>query len=299
MALQIVEFFGFKPLSKRAAQFVEDVMCPFTRTACIKPNHGACSVRQTQGDPIICCPNRLYADNYRALYEVAVEIFGTDSVLVTALEARTMKDKGALTGNEVVAFGKGWGGELALPRPKRNDGGKSGAYYVDWILAKIGKSGLLQEFTALEVQTIDTTGSYRDQSEAYFEGEDHPSGWSNAGMNWENVNKRILPQLIYKGHVLRREARCTKGLFFICPEQVYDKIKTRLGNTLHEYPVGPGTISFRSYELGKVDPETKQRELIFNAQFTTTVDQVAMAFTSPMNLPDQNVYAAAINTALL
>lgn len=297
MALQVVEFFGYEPLSQQARPYIADLTCPFTRTACIKPNHGACSVRQTQGDPIICCPNRLYADNYKALHEIAVEVFGENSVLVTALEARAMKDKDELTENEVVAFGKGWGGELPLPRPKRKDGGRSGAYYVDWILAKIDKTGLLQEFTALEVQTIDTTGSYRSQSDAFFAGEEFP-GWSNAGMNWENVNKRILPQLIYKGHVLRREARCSKGLFFICPEQVYGRIRQRLGNALHEYPVGPGTISFRSYELGYVDQVTGQRPLIFNAQFTTTVDQVAMAFTSPMNLPDQNVYAAAINLAL-
>lgn len=97
MALQIVEFFGYKPLNKRAAPFVEDLMCPFTRTNCIKPNHGACSVKQTQGDPIICCPNRLYADNYKALHEIALEVFGPDSVLVTALEARTMKGNGKLT----------------------------------------------------------------------------------------------------------------------------------------------------------------------------------------------------------
>lgn len=297
MALRIVEFFGFEPLSVDAQPFIDNLMCSFTKTACIKPNHGSCSVRQTQGEPIICCPNRLYADNYRTLHEIAVEVFGSESVLVTASDARVKKQESQLTGNEVVAFGKGWGGELPLPRPKRDDGSKSGAYYVDWILAKISTTGLLEEFTALEVQTIDTTGNYRDQSNAYFSGEEY-SGWSKSGMNWENVNKRILPQLIYKGHVLRREARCSKGLFFICPEQVYEKIRQRLGNTLHEYPIGPGTISFRSYELGEIDTNTNQRELVFNAQFTTTVDQVAMAFTSPMNLPDQNVYAAAINLAL-
>lgn len=297
MALKIVEFFGHEPLAPEARPFIQDLMCPFTRLDCIKPNHGSCSVRTTQTDPIICCPNRMYSNDYKAIREVAAEVFGDECTLVTAMEARRMKDAGQLTGNEVVAFGKGWGGELPLPRPRRTDGARSGAYYVDWILARIGSAGLLQEFTALEVQTIDTTGSYREQADAYFAGERF-EGWSGSNMNWENVNKRILPQLIYKGHVLRREARCSKGLFFICPEQVYDKIRHRLGNRLHEYPVGPGTISFRSYELGPVDPVTKQRELIFNAQFTTTVDQVALAFTSPMNLPDQDVYAAAINTAL-
>ncbi len=44
------------------------------------------------------------------------------------------------------------------------------------------------------------------------------TGYSKAGVNWENVSKRILPQLIYKGYVLRRERLCSKGLFFVCPK---------------------------------------------------------------------------------
>ena len=57
-------------------------------------------------------------------------------------------------------------------------------------------------------------------------GTDRSPEYSNAGMNWENVNKRILPQLIYKGHVLRREELCRKGLFFVCPKHVNGGAKT-------------------------------------------------------------------------
>jgi hypothetical protein len=117
-------------------------------------------------------------------------------------------------------------------------------------------------------------------------------------MNWENVSKRILPQVIYKGHVLRRESKCTKGLFFVCPVQVYRRIRERLGGNLHEYDPGNGTITFRSYELGAVVGPDQHRELVFSGQFTTTVDQVALAFTSPMNLPERNVYEAAVRKAL-
>jgi hypothetical protein len=38
--------------------------------------------------------------------------------------------------------------------------------------------------------------------------------------------------------------------------------------------------------------------MTLHGQFTTTVDQVALAFTSPMNLPDEDVYAGAIKRAL-
>lgn len=302
MALKIVEFFGYEPCDPRGAQWAAQKLCPFTESDCVKPDHGACSARQVQGLPIIFCPNRLYADGYKALLEVAQEVFGPQTTLVNPDQARLLKATDALTGNEAVLFGRRWGGELALPRPPRADGGRSGSYYVDWIIAKIDAQGALQEFTALEVQTIDSTGNYTDQADAFFAGQPFEGmggrGFSDAGFNWENVNKRILPQLIYKGHVLRREAKCSKGLFFICPHSVYKKIMDRLGNHLHNYPIGNGTITFRAYELGDVDQATGQRPLRFDQQFTTTVDQVATAFTSPMNLPPQDVYASAINAAL-
>ncbi len=93
---------------------------------------------------------------------------------------------------------------------------------MDWILALLSPEGTLQEFVAVEVQAIDTTGNYRAERDAHMNGQAF-TGYSEAGVNWENVSKRILPQLIYKGHVLRRERLCKKGLFFVCPTPVYQK----------------------------------------------------------------------------
>ena len=78
-------------------------------------------------------------------------------------------------------------------------------------------AGKLLGFVAIEVQSIDTTGNYQAEREAYLGDRIVCREDSTAGLNWENVNKRILPQIIYKGHVLRREPLCQKGLFFICP----------------------------------------------------------------------------------
>src|SRR5690606_34526853 len=77
---------------------------------------------------------------------------------------------------------------------------------------------------------------------------------ATAGFNWENVNKRILPQLIYKGNVLQREHLCRKGLFFVTPTPVYNKIVGRLGgkDVLQEYPLQSGSITFLAYN---VDPQ--------------------------------------------
>ncbi len=307
MALKVTEFFGFDPLDPAARPFVEQLVCPFVDGKCIKPEHGACSVEPlTLAEPVICCPNRMYGDDFLALKDLAAEAFGPGCTLIKPIEAQDrIAGLGApLTGNEIVVFGKYWGKELPLPRPKGTGAKKASAYYVDWVLARIGPEGELVEIIAVEVQTIDTTGSYRDQSECFFRGEPYAGGtakspaYSNAGMNWENVNKRILPQLIYKGHVLRREELCKKGLFFVCPKQVYDRIRDRLGGHLHDYRPGQGTITFRSYELGPAGAPGTHRAMSLHGQFTTTVDQVALAFTSPMNLPEADVYAAAIRNAL-
>lgn len=304
MALSIIEFFGFQPLDPAAAAFRDARQCPFVGADCIKPKHGACTVSQRTGGPIICCPNRMYAGQFKVLSEIAEETFGPGAKLVLASDVPRRLAAGSMTGREVVVFGRYWGQELPLPRPPRAGQGESRKYYVDWILARLDQQGGVAELTAVEVQTIDTTGNYSEQAQSYFSGQRYVDnqgrdpGFSQAGMNWENVNKRILPQLIYKGHVLRRESRCRTGLYFVCPVQVYDRIRERLGGNLHEYRPGNGTITFRSYELGPFPGKGEHRPLVFAGQFTTTVDQVALAFTSPMNLPSQDVYEAAINLAL-
>lgn len=91
--------------------------------------------------------------------------------------------------NVVAVFGKGWGGELRLPQRQG-----MGAYFVDWVLARLDDNARLAEFTAIEVQTIDTTGNYNAARQALLTNGaevDCP-----VGLNWENVNKRILPQLM-------------------------------------------------------------------------------------------------------
>jgi hypothetical protein len=307
MALKITEFFGFAPLDPAGRKYIDSLTCPFVDSACIKPEHGACSAQPLQlGEPVMCCPNRMYGDDFLALRELALETFGSQSVMLRPNEAQDrMQGFGkALTGDEVVVFGRYWGKELPLPRPKGSGAKKASTYYVDWVLAKLAVDGSVEEIIAVEVQTIDTTGNYRDQAQCFFANKPFTGGtkkspeYSDAGMNWENVNKRILPQLIYKGHVLRREELCRKGLFFVCPKQVYDRIRDRLGGTLHDYKPGQGTITFRSYELDDCDEPGTQRQMSLHGQFTTTVDQVALAFTSPMNLPDADVYADAIRRAL-
>jgi hypothetical protein len=172
---------------------------------------------------------------------------------------------------------------------------------VDWIIARIDSAGTLTEFVAVEVQSIDTTGSYRNGRDDLLLPSRRISR-TTAGFNWENVNKRILPQLLYKGHVLQREQLCTKGLFFVSPQRVYDKIMDRLGGSanLMNYPMQSSSITFMSYDFD--EPATHAPgspvPLAITSTKTTNITQIANAFSMPVDLPDADCYRDAIIAAL-
>ena len=293
MGSRIAEFFGFDPhdTSPAALSARQQFLCPFLNTACLKTLSdgaisGACTLQPVRSGPVICCPIRLYANGYAVLRDVANLAFGATLPLVAASNVPTQK------GPCVAVFGKRWGKELRLPMR-----GHSGAYSVDWVLARLDTAHQLIEFVAIEVQSIDTTGNYRAEREAYLRNQPF-AGISTAGLNWENVNKRILPQLIYKGHVLRQEPLCQKGLFFICPTPVYSKINQRLGGGLRPYHIQPGALTFMWYDIGPSETSGFPRPLRCTGKLTTTIDQVALAFTAPSDLPPPQVYENAIRAAL-
>jgi Restriction endonuclease NotI len=293
MSLKVFEFFGFSPedTSVMAAKYRKSKECPFVGGQCIKrfksgTVSGVCAVKPVTTGPVICCPNRMYAEEYRVLLDVARTCFGDD--------VRLCRGSGDTKGDgfDVHVFGKRWGKELRLPGR-----GKGGGYFVDWVLALVDSSHKLKEFVAVELQTMDTTGSYEAEVNSLYKGK-ATSKPSTAGINWENVSKRILPQIIYKGHVLRREPLCTKGLFFICPTPVYQRIITRLGGSLADYHPQAGALTFRWYDLSEENTPGISRALEPGGQRTTTIDQVALAFTSPSNLPEARVYERAILAGL-
>ncbi|MBO8589981.1 restriction endonuclease, partial [Staphylococcus aureus] len=52
---------------------------------------------------------------------------------------------------------------------------------------------------------------------------------SQHGLNWANVHKRLIPQIIRKGVVYSRSNYVKKGLYFILPEIVYNKFEDVIG----------------------------------------------------------------------
>jgi hypothetical protein len=304
MSLRVVELFGYSPLDPAPAAMAlrENFQCPFVGGKCIKTFRssglvsGACAVKQTTTDVVVCCPNRMYAGNYSILADVAADAFGEGTRLCRSREDATGD------GRDVLVFGKKWGRELRLPTKS-----KTGSYYVDWVLALLSPDLGLKEFVAVEVQTVDTTGSYQDQVISFREGKKYivpvlskgERRKRGPGINWENVNKRILPQIIYKSHVISREPLCEKGLYFVCPSPVYQRVRQRLGESLDQpYPKSRNTITFRWYGLPAEIPSGQIRPLSFEGQFTTSGERVATAFTGPRDLPESGVYQQAITNFL-
>jgi hypothetical protein len=193
----------------------------------------------------------------------------------------------------VAVFGQGWGGELRLPQREGR-----GSYFVDWVLALLDGKGELAEFTAIEVQTIDTTGNYRTARNELLKRRNIVD--DTVGLNWENVSKRIIPQIIYKGQVLQREDLCRTGLYFVCPQPIYERVLQRLGgkDRIPKFPTQPASIHFISYDYTddeNVDGIIKPLDVI--EEHCTTVYKIQEAF-SAMNLPEGNVYRDAIIRSL-
>lgn len=303
MATRIIEFYGFAPLTEQSIAHAQEHRCPFVGDRCIKKvGRGACSLQQGDDPPVIICPNRLYEQDFASIRKVAREAFGDDFELLPVGDAERRRRAEDFGENIAVVFGKYFGGEVGIPSPPGEDGieGK-GSFKIDYIISKVDNDAQLDSFVAIEVQTIDTTDSYAQAADAYAAGNIYESERGDdltpAGFNWENVSKRILPQLIYKGHALRREALCKKGLYFIVPHAVFEKIRRRIGSKILEYPQGSGTITFNTYSLSEMD-DAGVRRIIFERDLTTTVEQIAFAFVSPQNLPALGIYETTIRSKL-
>jgi hypothetical protein len=277
----LVEVFGYEPddISPDARTLREMGACPFIGTSCSKMNHdktviyGTCSVTSPDGDCIIC-PNRLYADDLDTLRRVAGEVYGADTPFLRFPDyvARRTED-----GPFVVALGMGSGREVSL--------GKSMS--MDWVLAKV-EHGSLLEYVGIEVQSIDTTGNYRDTWHAYHSlpNWNGPIPSSEHGLNWANVHKRLMPQLLRKGTVYSRSALVRRGIYFILPEVVYRKFEDILGADIPPANrEGPDVMTVHTYELGPAQGHGRQRSLDMVRRVSFTLEEFADRFVKGPNLP--------------
>jgi len=239
-----------------------------------------------------CCPNRIYAEEYKMLKTISKNAFGEEMNLYAG---RAAVEKSKKEGGAIAVFGHGWGGELRLPQRHG-----TGSYFVDWVLARLDDKGDLKEFTAIEVQTIDTTNSYASAQKAMKK--DRTIIADTVGLNWENVLKRIITQIIYKGQVLQREELCRTGLYFVCPTPIYSRVLNRLGgkDKIPTFPTQPAAIHFIAYDYAANFADVEDGKIVplhVIEEHCTTVYKVQEAF-SAVNLPEGNVYGNAIRRSL-
>ncbi|MDR3300207.1 MAG: restriction endonuclease [Candidatus Accumulibacter sp.] len=278
----LVEIFGYAPddLTPSVRSLWNLGACPFTNRSCSKSNHdssvvyGTCSVTTKFGDCIIC-PNRFYEHDYATLKTVATDVFGKDIEFLMFNEY--IKRRGEKS-NFVVALGQNSGKEVKIDQ----------SLSMDWVLAKVD-NGILSEYVGIEVQSIDITNNYRDCWYAYknLTSSTRSIPISKHGMNWANVHKRLIPQIIRKGVVYSNSKLVKSGLYFIVPDVVYRKFEDIIGADIPSVNIkGKNTLTIHTYALSDTIPEHgAQRTLIPVRKLLVSLDEFSQRFISGPNLP--------------
>lgn len=288
----VIEVFGYAPndTSADCRSLWNIGACPFLSIPCTKRNHdgsvtyGTCSVSSPYGDCVIC-PNRLYVHNFQTLKTVSRDAFGDIPCLTYSEYVQNRQNSGPY----VVLLGMHSGHEINL----RN------SCSMDWVLAKIENSKLV-EYTGIEVQSIDITGNYRDNWYAYKNiSQSTTVPKSEHGLNWANVHKRLIPQIIRKSIIYSRSKLVHSGLYFIVPEIVYKKFEDIIGKDIPLVDSkSPETITVHTYSLGKSVCEgcIRSLELIRSLRFSIT--EFSNRFISGPNLPNSVELDLAVCNAL-
>lgn len=276
----LIEIFGYAPddLTSQSRSLWNLSACPFINKQCTKTNHdgsivyGTCSVSSPYGDCVIC-PNRLYENNYAVLKNVAKEVFGDIEFLMYEQYIPVRENLNAC----IVALGQSSGREVKIGT----------SLSIDWVLAKI-ENGALVEYTGVEVQSIDITGNYRDSWHSYKNITPNttiiPS--SEHGMNWANVHKRLIPQIIRKGTIYSRSSLVNAGLYFIVPDIVYCKFEDIIGRDIPLLEKsGKDMLTIHTYELSPFVMHGQQRSLIMKRNIRFSLDEFSQRFISGPNLP--------------
>lgn len=288
----IVEIFGYAPndTTSECRSLWALGACPFIESPCSKSNHdktvvyGTCSVTTKFGDCVIC-PNRLYANNFETLKKVSLDAFGTIPFYTYRAYIEHRNDPTAC----VVALGMHSGHEIKLQQ----------SCSMDWVLAKIENAKLI-EYTGIEVQSIDITNNYRDNWYAYRNISANATiPRSEHGMNWANVHKRLIPQIIRKSLIYSRSHLVHSGLYFIVPDIVYKKFEDIIGADIPLVEEkAPDVITVHTYELGESVSEGKIRTVIPVRAIRFKMQDFSDRFISGPNLPAAVELDNAIRSAL-
>lgn len=148
-----------------------EYQCPFINNTCTKTSHDiagplpVCTVYRGKTPAAICvCPNRFYEADIAA------------DVIAHAWAGPPPANPRVVHEVQMEKFGK-----------------------VDFVLADMEPHGrTIRKFVSVELQAVDITGSYLPAYTAVTNNQMMPKG-PKFGINWANVRKRFVSQLIAKG----------------------------------------------------------------------------------------------------
>jgi hypothetical protein len=251
--LPIAEFFGYAvaDTSPEAKRHRDNRLCPFLAGPCTKragngERLGTCSRAAQTGGPIVICPVR-FASGGEALPRIIASEAEPGKVLAVVPEVPVGQKIGRL----------------------------------DWVLADLAADGSPEgTMYGVEAQAVDTTGSLKPFVDAYFAGDDwnvvsHPSG-----INWKNVWKRIVPQILRKGRLF--EAQHSR-LYVIMQDVLVDYNRNDMG--LEEARPGEDpNVIFYAFHLQPNTPGPGY-ELVLRDRFKTTLRRIETAVGDVTSLP--------------
>lgn len=179
-----------------------DFLCPFIQSRCVKRStqlpdepYPVCTLwRRSDGaadpgnDLIFVCPKRFYAVDF--LTEVIEHC---------------------------------WPGEKPVNPQVAPEVKMSGFGNVDFVIADVKDDGEVDQFLSVELQAIDITGSVFSAYQALRASTDLERR-PTYGLNWDNVYKRYITQLIRKGYF---HHHWKSKIVAVIPEQVYQYIVGR------------------------------------------------------------------------
>ena len=166
---------------------------------------------------------------------------------------------------------------------------------VDFVIADVKRDGSIDHFLSVELQSIDITGSVFKAYQALRVGEDLEKR-PTYGLNWDNVYKRYITQLIRKGYF---HHHWNSKIVAVIPHQVYEYIIARADFMRSTDVKGPQVnIIFMTYRLAP-DPQRPgeyKPELVTVEGTSHAGLQQAILYQTP---PDKNAFTNRIQHSLV
>ncbi|MEI6421356.1 MAG: restriction endonuclease, partial [Lentisphaerota bacterium] len=145
------------------------------------------------------------------------------------------------------------------------------------------------------------TGNYRDSWYSYKRISKKTSAipTSEHGMNWANVHKRLIPQIIRKGTIYSRSNLVKTGLYFVVPDIVYRKFEEIIGKDIPLLKkAGKDVLTIHTYELSPFQKQGEHRSLLKKRNIRFSLDEFSQRFISGPNLPSGEQLDMAVKRVL-